>query len=131
MALTDQKSWSASFLAGCASTREIIGKLKENENALRTRGVAWRMWRCSVPARGDKRPGSDIDIMIEIAPEAPVAQWEYTGLKEKTANLLEGLVDVANREGLKPNVRPTARRPTQAMPSGSPDATLRIFCWCG
>lgn len=46
--------------------------------------------------------------MIEIDPAARVGVYEYIGLKEYVASLLEGPVDVVNREGLKPYLRPAA-----------------------
>jgi uncharacterized protein len=66
------------------------------------------MPRCSVRARGDNRPDSDIDIMVEIEPEAAIGVWEYAGLNRCIANLFEEPVDGVSREGLKPYVRPTA-----------------------
>jgi uncharacterized protein len=62
----------------------------------------------SARARGDNRPDSDIDIMIEIEPEAHVSVYDYLGLKEYIAGLFEGLVDVVSRDGLKSYVRPAA-----------------------
>jgi predicted nucleotidyltransferase len=59
-------------------------------------------------ARGDNRPDSDTDIMIEIDPEAPVRVYEYVRIKEYIAGLFDGRVDVVDREGLKPYVRPAA-----------------------
>ena len=59
-------------------------------------------------ARGDNRPDSDIDIMIEINPEAHITVFDYVGLKEYIAGLFDGPVDVVSREGLKPYVRPAA-----------------------
>jgi predicted nucleotidyltransferase len=59
-------------------------------------------------ARGDNRPDSDIDIMIEIEPEALISVYDYVGLKDYIAGLFEGPVDVVNRDGLKPYVRPAA-----------------------
>ena len=46
--------------------------------------------------------------MIEIDPEARIGVYEYVGLKEFIASLFDGPVDVVNREGLKPYVRPAA-----------------------
>ncbi len=46
--------------------------------------------------------------MVEVAPEAHVSVYEYAGLKEYIAGLFEVRVDVVNRDGLKPYVRPTA-----------------------
>lgn len=44
--------------------------------------------------------------MIEIAPAAQVGVYEYVGTKEYIASLFGGSVDVVDREGLKPYVRP-------------------------
>ena len=87
--------------------QEIIARLRENEAALRARGVAHAALFGS-RARGDARPDSDTDIMIEIDPEAPVGIYEYVRIKEYIANLFGGPVDVVDREGLKPYVRPAA-----------------------
>ena len=86
---------------------EIIGKLKENEAALRAQGVAHAALFGS-RARGDDRPDSDIDIMIDIAPEAVRDVYAYVGLKNYIAALFAGPVDVIDREALKPYVRPAA-----------------------
>ena len=84
---------------------EIIARLKENEAALRQRGVAHAALFGS-RARNDFQPDSDTDIMIEIDPAAPVGVYEYVGIKEYIASLFDGRVDVVDREGLKPYVRP-------------------------
>jgi predicted nucleotidyltransferase len=86
---------------------EIIGKLKACEADLRARGVVHAALFGS-RARGDNRPDSDIDIMVDIDPEAPVGVWEYAGLKRYIASLFDGPVDVIDHEALKPYVRPPA-----------------------
>jgi len=63
---------------------------------------------CSARARGDDRPDSDIDIMIEFDPAAHVTVFNYAGLKDYIAGLFDGPVDVVSREGLKPHLRPAA-----------------------
>ncbi len=50
--------------------------------------------------------------MIEIDPAARIGVYEYVGLKEYIASLFDGPVDVINREGLKPYVRPAATADT-------------------
>jgi uncharacterized protein len=85
----------------------ILDRLRENERALRARGVTHAALFGS-RARGDNRPDSDIDIMIEIEPEALISVYDYVGLKDYIAGLFEGPVDVVNRDGLKPYVRPAA-----------------------
>ncbi len=66
------------------------------------------MPRYSDRARGNARPESDTDILIEIDPEAHIGAWGYAGLKEYIAGLFDGPVDVVDREALKPYVAPAA-----------------------
>ena len=87
----------------------IIAKLQENAAALRAQGVAHTALFGS-RARGDNRPDSDIDILIEIAPDAPVGLWEYVANTQYLCDLFSSRVDVANRSHLKPHVRPIAER---------------------
>ena len=86
---------------------EILAKLRENETALRARSVSHAALFGS-RARGDDRPDSDIDIMIEIDPDAPITVFDYVDLKEYIAGLFDHPVDVVNRDGLKSHIRPAA-----------------------
>jgi predicted nucleotidyltransferase len=86
---------------------DIIARLRENEAALRARGVAHAALFGS-RARRDNRPDSDIDIMIET--ESGVLQdvYSYVALKSYIAELFEEPVDVVDHDFLKPLVRPPA-----------------------
>jgi uncharacterized protein len=88
---------------------DIVATLKRNEMALRALGVAHAALFGS-RATGDARPESDIDIMIEIEPDAPVGVFEYVAIAQYIADLFPEPVDVANRSQLKPLVRPNAER---------------------
>jgi uncharacterized protein len=92
---------------GIMEKEAILARLKENEAALRARGVAHAALFGS-RARGDNRADSDTDIMIEVDPEAVISVYDYVGLKEYIASLFDGPVDVVSRDGLKPYVRPAA-----------------------
>ena len=87
--------------------QEILDRLRENERALRERGVTHAALFGS-RARGDNRPDSDTDIMIEVDPDAHISVYDYVGLKEYIASLFDGSVDVVSRDSLKPYVRPAA-----------------------
>ena len=85
----------------------IIARLRENEAALRARGVTHAAVFGS-RARGQQRLDSDTDIMIDIDPDAPVGVYEYVRIAEYVASLFDGPVDVVDREALKPYVAPSA-----------------------
>jgi predicted nucleotidyltransferase len=87
----------------------VIATLRTHEQELRRRGVRHAALFGSV-ARGEARPASDIDILVEIEPDAPVGVFEYVGITQYLADLFPGRVDVANRSSLKPLVRPSAER---------------------
>jgi uncharacterized protein len=89
------------------SREEIIARLQENEATLRKRGVAHAALFGS-RARGDQGPESDTDIMIEFDPTARITIFDYANLKAYIAALFDGGVDVVNRDGLKPYVKPAA-----------------------
>ncbi len=87
--------------------QDIIARLREHEAALRARGVTHAALFGS-RARGDDRPDSDTDIMVEIDPDATVTVYDYVALKAFIAGLFDGPVDVVDRDGLKPFMRPVA-----------------------
>jgi len=88
---------------------EILMKLKAVEAPLREQGVSHAALFGSV-ARGEETRDGDIDIMVEIAPEARIDLFRYVGIVQFVEALFPGRVEVANRESLKPHVRPGAER---------------------
>jgi uncharacterized protein len=89
--------------------QRVIATLRDNEPALRKRGVRHAALFGSV-ARGDNRPDSDIDILVEFDPDARVTIYDYVGIKDYIADLFDGPVDVVDREALKPHLRAPSER---------------------
>jgi uncharacterized protein len=80
---------------------EIIRKLRDREADLRARGVAHAALLIVRRA---------IDIMVEIAPKARIGLFQYVGIVHYLEDMFTARFDVANREGLKPLVRPAVER---------------------
>jgi len=57
-------------------------------------------------ARGDLRPESDIDILVDFKPGARIGLVKFASLNEELEGLLGRTVDLVTRPGLKPRVRP-------------------------
>jgi predicted nucleotidyltransferase len=89
--------------------KAIIGTLRAHQAELRRRGVRHAALFGSV-ARGEGKPTSDVDILIELDPRAPVGLFEYVGIAQYLADLIPVRVDIANRSSLKPFVRPSVER---------------------
>jgi predicted nucleotidyltransferase len=88
---------------------QVIATLRTQEQALRQRGVLHAGLFGSL-ARGEAKPTSDIDIVVELAPDAPIGLFEYVGITQYLSDLFPNRVDVANRRRLKPQVRPNVER---------------------
>jgi hypothetical protein len=58
-------------------------------------------------ARGEMRPNSDIDLLVEFLPDADVGLVEHAGLMLELERLLGRKVDLVSKNGLKPRIRPS------------------------
>jgi len=83
---------------------DAIAVLQRHADELRARGVRHAALFGSL-ARGEAGPESDIDILIELDPDASFDVFGYVGLKTFIEELFPGRVDVVNRAALKPYLR--------------------------
>jgi predicted nucleotidyltransferase len=89
--------------------QDAIAILVAHRDDLRARGVLHAGLFGSV-ARGEARPGSDLDILIEFDPAAKIGVFKYAGIRRYIAGLFRNPVDVVDRDSLRPHVRPSAER---------------------
>lgn len=86
---------------------EVITVLRSHESDLRRRGIRHAALFGSV-ARDTATASSDIDILIELDPDAPIGVFGYVALKRFIADMFSGPVDVVDRDALKSSIRHNA-----------------------
>lgn len=82
---------------------EVIARIRAHERELRAMGVAHLALFGSI-ARGDDRPDSDVDVLIDVEPDRKFSLLNLAGVQLRLADLLGGDVDVVERCALKPRV---------------------------
>ena len=86
---------------------EVINVLRSHESDLRRRGIRHAALFGSV-ARDAATASSDIDILIELDPDAPIGVFGYVALKRFIAEMFSGPVDVVDRDALKSSIKHSA-----------------------
>jgi uncharacterized protein len=61
-------------------------------------------------ARGEMRPESDVDLLVEFQPGAWIGLLEFAAMERELSDLLARKVDLVSKRGLKPRVRPHVLR---------------------
>jgi predicted nucleotidyltransferase len=56
-------------------------------------------------ARGQMRPDSDIDILVEFLPDSGIDLVDYAGLMLELSRLVGRRADLVSKKGLKPLIR--------------------------
>lgn len=84
----------------------ILAALRGAEPEFRSRGVD-HMAVVGSAARGEAGPDSDIDLVIDPAPEARFSLIDQAWVQRRAEILLGRPVDVALRRALRPTVRET------------------------
>ena len=80
---------------------EVCAELAAMEEVLRKEGVAALALFGSV-VRGEAQADSDIDVLIEVDPEAKFSLLNHVGVQQLIEDRLNRKVDVVRRSGLRP-----------------------------
>lgn len=86
--------------AGTRRLEEIRGELRALLPELRRRYPIAYLGLFGSWVRGEQRPDSDLDILVEF--DGPISLFGYVGLQEELAARLGMPVDLVQRRGLKP-----------------------------
>ena len=85
-----------------------LGNAQVDETVLAELCRRYRVRELSVfgsAARGEMRPDSDIDLLVEFLPDAQIDLVDHAGLMLDLADLLGRKVDLVSKNGLKPMIR--------------------------
>lgn len=88
---------------------EAIAEIATSADALRARGVA-SAYLFGSTARGEATPDSDLDVFIDIAPDARFSLLDLAGVHRLLNETIGRKVDVTTRESLHPKLRPEIER---------------------
>ena len=80
--------------------QEILSVLVQNKSELENRFKVRRLAIFGSYARGDQRPDSDVDILVDIDPSVGL---EFVTLAEQIEQLLDLPVELVSRRSIKPN----------------------------
>lgn len=113
--LVGQEAGSASQSRRQPPQRDNIHtELKALERPLRERGLA-ALALFGSTARGTARPDSDVDVLIDIAPDVRFSLVDLVSVKDFLEDRLGRTVDVVTREGLDPGIRDRVIREARAV----------------
>jgi predicted nucleotidyltransferase len=96
------------------SLSQVLKSLREHREWLHQRGVS-RMWVFGSVARGEEQPDSDVDLIVEIDPQARVSLTAFARLRLDLSDLLGARVDLAEWRTLRSQALVSAERDAVAV----------------
>ncbi len=109
-----QQERTPAAIAAEDSREKLLAALAALEKPLRHRGVAsLALFGSSV--RGDRRPDSDVDVLIDVTPDVRFSLVDLVGVKDLLEDRLGRSVDVVTKEGLEPMIRDQVLREAETV----------------
>jgi putative addiction module CopG family antidote len=93
---------------------EVVAELAALEKPLRQRGLTSLALFGSV-VRGTARPDSDIDVLVDVTPDAQFSLIDLVAVMDFLEDQLGRRVDVVTRGGLEPVIRDRVLREAEAV----------------
>jgi uncharacterized protein len=82
---------------------EVVKKLREREPYLRRKYGLLSVGIFGSLVRGEARPGSDLDLLVEFD-DRPLSLFEFIALQNELTDLLGMKVDLVEKAVLKPRI---------------------------
>jgi putative addiction module CopG family antidote len=93
---------------------DVVAELAALEKPLRQRGLTSLALFGSV-VRGAAHPDSDIDLLVDVTPDAQFSLIDLVAVKDFLEDQLGRKVDVVTRGGLEPAIRDRVLREAEAV----------------
>ena len=93
---------------------KVIAELAALEKPLRQRGLT-SLALFGSAVRSTARPDSDIDVLVDVAPDAQFSLIDLVAVKDFLEDHLGRRVDVVTRGGLEPAIRDRVLREAEAV----------------
>ena len=103
---------------GVAECERVLAALRRQAPKLRGLGIT-RLRLFGSMARGETRPNSDVDLLVELDPESHFSLFELVGLQDD----LQALLGPAGAYRIRFKAAPVAAR--RDPPRGDPDLLMR------
>jgi predicted nucleotidyltransferase len=99
----------ATSVSALDERERVIEVLRRHEGELRARGLR-RLALFGSTARGDLRPESDVDLLIEVDAASHFGLFAFLDLKDELVCLLGRPVDLAFPDAMRPRLRAATLR---------------------
>lgn len=99
---------------GSRSKERILTDLRALERPLRERGLTSLALFGSF-ARDEALPNSDIDVLVDIAPDVRFSLVDLVAVKDFLEDRLKRSVDVVTKNGLEPSIRERVLREAETV----------------
>jgi predicted nucleotidyltransferase len=86
------------------TSREALRRLNRNREKLRTHHVR-HIAVFGSTARDEATPHSDVDLLVEFQPGAPVGLFAYVRLLDFLGDIMDTRIDLATPGALRPEMR--------------------------
>ena len=80
---------------------DVLQRLRGVQSQLQSQGILHAAVFGSV-ARCEASPDSDVDILVDLDPRAKIDLFQFVGLQQFLAAVMERQVDLVSRKGLRP-----------------------------
>lgn len=83
---------------------EALAALQRHEPEIRELGIM-RLAIFGSTARGDEKPGSDVDLVAALDPARPMGAFEFVGLELRLQQMLGTKVDLVTEPARRPRLQ--------------------------